>query len=424
MSDASQEVRSPATGFPSYLYTHGSWFLAFGLQTVLFPYLVRVVLQESEVRFGLAQMAMQGPTTLLILVGGFFADRLDGKRTMLFACAMASVFFLTLFALVQTDHLNYPLIIAYAIVVGTLGAFMTPARDALLSQVAPDTSIGGIQKAVAFASLTQFGAQIVGMLFAAIAPLVGVANLLLGQAALMASAVFAITRVHPRPARKAASREGVNPLVFMASEIKVGIDAVVASPVMSGVMIMAIAMGVFFMGAFFVILPLIVESYHTADIAAGGARTQVAAALGIFSLCFWSGSMVSALTMVRLPPPRYKGRVYLASLACGGTVLMLCGLSLPFWGLCALNFVWGLGGGVAMTLGRGLMQEHAPEDKRARVLSIFTLGNMGGGPIGAVAYGYLCHAIGAHMAVLIPGALMLVTVGLVYAFSGLRRLGE
>jgi MFS family permease len=102
---------------------------------------------------------------------------------MLFACAMASVFFLTLFALVQTDHLNYPLIIAYAIVVGTLGAFMTPARDALLSQVAPDTSTGGIQKAVAFASLTQFGAQIVGMLFAAIAPLVGVGNLLLGQAA-------------------------------------------------------------------------------------------------------------------------------------------------------------------------------------------------------------------------------------------------
>ena len=69
MSDASQEVRSPTTGFPSYLYTHGSWFLAFGLQTVLFPYLVRVLLQENEIRFGLAQMSMQLPTVLLILLG-------------------------------------------------------------------------------------------------------------------------------------------------------------------------------------------------------------------------------------------------------------------------------------------------------------------------------------------------------------------
>ena len=44
-----------STGFPAYLYAQGGWFLAFGLQMVLFPYLVRVVLEENEVRFGLAQ---------------------------------------------------------------------------------------------------------------------------------------------------------------------------------------------------------------------------------------------------------------------------------------------------------------------------------------------------------------------------------
>ncbi len=56
-SQTSPSAAAPAaadapTGFPAYLFAHGAWFLAFGVQVVLFPYLVRVVLQENEVRFG------------------------------------------------------------------------------------------------------------------------------------------------------------------------------------------------------------------------------------------------------------------------------------------------------------------------------------------------------------------------------------
>jgi MFS family permease len=97
---------------------------------------------------------------------------------------------------------------------------------------------------------------------------------------------------------------------------------------------------------------------------------------------------------------------------------------MPFWLLCGLNFVWGLGGGVAMTLGRGLVQRYAPPDKVARILSIFTLGTMGGAPAGAVLYGVLAHAIGPHAAILFPGLGMLVIVGAVTMFSQLWRLYE
>ena len=85
-----------STGFPSYLYAHGGWFLAFGLQMVLFPYLVRVLLQENEIRFGLAQMSMQLPTVLLILLGGFVADRTDTRRTVLIGCGLCAATFLGL----------------------------------------------------------------------------------------------------------------------------------------------------------------------------------------------------------------------------------------------------------------------------------------------------------------------------------------
>ncbi|MDB5472087.1 MAG: hypothetical protein JWR84_3647 [Caulobacter sp.] len=97
---------------------------------------------------------------------------------------------------------------------------------------------------------------------------------------------------------------------------------------------------------------------------------------------------------------------------------------MPFPLLCVLNFVWGLGGGGAMTLGRGLVQQYAPAHSRGRILSVFTLGLMGGGPLGAVAYGFLAKAVGPHLAILVPGFLMLGLVSVVFTLSPLRHLNE
>ena len=406
------------TGFPSYLFTQGAWFLAFGLQMVLFPYLVRVVLQENEIRFGLAQMSMQLPTVLLILLGGYAADRTDTRLTVLAGCGLCALSFLGLGVFVAGGHLTYATLILYALGIGTIGAFVTPARDALLSRVAP----GGMQQAVGMASLAQFGGQVLGMATAAAAPLVGLPALLFGQAAMMAVAAGAATRIRPRPAAPPKVREG-GVLGFMASEISGGFRAAFASPVIAPVIVCAIGMGICFMGAFAVLLPLIVQSYFPADLT-GSAQTRIAAALGVFSVTFWIGSILSATVLVRVGEIRRKGRVYLAALFSGACVLILCSLPMPFWLLCGLNFVWGLGGGVAMTLGRGLVQKYSPPDKVARILSIFTLGNMGAAPAGAVLYGVLAHAIGPHAAILFPGLGMLVIVAAVALRSQLWSLAE
>jgi len=60
----------------------------------------------------------------------------------------------------------------------------------------------------------------------------------------------------------------------------------------------------------------------------------------------------------------------------------------------------------------------------ARILSIFTLANMGAAPAGAVLYGVLAHAIGPRAAILFPGLGMLVIVGAVTMLSQLWRLDE
>ncbi|MBI1405880.1 MAG: MFS transporter [Caulobacter sp.] len=407
------------TRFPAYLFAHGAWFLAFGVQMVLFPYLVRVVLQENEVRFGLAQMCLQLPTTLLILIGGFVADRGSPRRIVVVAYGLCVLTFLGLGLLVVGDRLTYGLIITYALTVGAIGAFAMPARDSLLSLVAPGGDGASVQKAVSFAALAQFAAQILGMIIATAAPVIGVGPMLLGLSGLMAAAAIAAVTLKPRPPAPNPRAEG-KLVRRMVSDIGGGMKAVAASPVIAPVVICATAMGVCFMGSFFVLLPLIVQSYFADSVE----PTRIASALALFSLCFWSGSMISALLLVRFGHVRRKGIVYLLSLASGGLVLIACAVTVPFPVLCGLNFVWGLGGGIAMTLGRGLVQQYSTPETRGRVLSIFTLGLMGGGPLGAVTYGYMSRAIGPHLSIIFPGALMLAIVAGVWFLSPLRRLNE
>ena len=421
-TQAADAAAAPSTRFEAYLFTQGAWFLAFGVQVVLFPYLLRVVLDESEGRFGLAQMALQLPTTLLILIGGVVADRIAPRRIVIVCCGLAVLTFLALGGLVTSGRLTYGLMIGYALTVGVLSAFATPARDSLLSLVAPDRGAGSVQRAVTLAALAQYVAQILGMLVAAAAPLFGVGPLLLGQAGLMAVATLSAVSLRPRPAVPVVRGAGGNALGRLAADVGGGLSAVVASPIIGPLTACATAMGVCFMGSFFVLLPLIVESYFTG--VAGSDRTQIASGLALFSLCFWTGSLVSTLALMRLAPRRHVGRLYLGALASGGLILMACAIPVPFAAFCALNFAWGLGGGVAMTLGRGMVQQYAPPESRGRVLSVFTRGMMGGGPIGAAVYGYLAGAIGPRTAVLVPGALMLALVGLIAWRSRLASVGE
>lgn len=414
------ETQARGPNFAAFLFLNGGWFLVSGVQMVLFPYLIRAVLHENEVRFGFAQMCLQLPTTLLILVGGFVADRIDGRRIIVGALAAMALTFGVLGAVVAAGRLNYGLMIAYALAIGVASAFGMPARDAILSQVAPDPE--NVQGAVAKASLAQFGGQILGMLAAMAAPFVGVIALLLGQAVLMGSATFAAMGMRPRPAERRAPAVG-HPFAFLAGQITEGFRAAVASPVIAPVLVLSVGMGVCFMGAFSVLLPLLVQTYFPTP-ADGKADPAVATAIGAFVLCFWVGSMISAMALMRRGPMARPGGAYLLALTTGGAVLLVCAIPMPLWALCAMNFIWGLGGGVAMTLGRGFIQRHAPPEKRARVLSIFTLGNMGGAPVGAVAYGYLAHAIGPRLSLLIPGGLMLMIVAVVALRSRLLSIRE
>ena len=67
---------------------------------------------------------------------------------------------------------------------------------------------------------------------------------------------------------------------------------------------------------------------------------------------------------------------------------------LPFAGTALAVLGWGMSGALFINSGRTLFQENASEANRARVLSVYALGVMGGGPIGSVVSGLLAtHVI-------------------------------
>ena len=82
--------------------------------------------------------------------------------------------------------------------------------------------------------------------------------------------------------------------------------------------------------------------------------------------------------------------------------LSLLHLELPIWAFYLVVYLWGLCGGISMTMSRAIVQEASPESHRARLMSVYSLGMMGGMPIGSIGLGWCVGQFGARNAVLVP----------------------
>ena len=389
---------SGGRAFPWYLAGIASWFSSYGMQTIVFPWLVAVVLHEPAARVGIAQMSLSAPSILLMMLGGAVADRADVRRLLVRGHLLAALPPLALAAAIANVGLSYAALIAYALAVGTLGAFIMPARDAMLGRVA-GVDLG---RAVAVMSATQFIAQLAGIAGGAAAGRIGAVALLVAQGAVLALGGLAALRLPPAPP---VARAGESRLAAMRD----GLREAMASPVIWPVLAAQLAVGILYVGAFFVILPLLVR-----DVYAGGSLE-----LSLVSFCFWGGTIAATLAQIQLGSLRRPGRAILLALTMGAVVLAAMSLPLPLAGLLFLCLVWGLGAGVVITQGRTLVQTAAPASHRARVLSLFQLGLMGGAPIGALLIGYLTALTGPRAAAVYPAACMLLILAWLWSRSDL-----
>ena len=379
---------TPRAQYLWYMSGIVTWVAPLGLQTILYAWLIAVQLQESPERLGVAQMMMQLPGIFLMLVGGLAADRIDPRRILCASHLLASLPAFAVAYLLYTSQLTYAALILYALTIGTAGAFVVPARDSMLNRVAG----GQVQRTVTVAMGLYFGTQLLGFIAGSAADATGGVPLLILQGGVLLLGVLTALRLTRMPVPAALHPEPGS----RAKELTKGLAVVLASAAMRPALAMLFLMSVFYGGTFLVLNPLVVR-----DIYAGSAFE-----ISLSYAAFVIGTIAATVLLLAIGGLRRPGLAMLVCAWLGAACLAATLAQPPLAGYLAAIFLWGVCGGVAMSMGRTIMQEQAPEALRARVMAAFSLANTGGMPIGSILLGYCAQHLGVlgAMAVVIIGA--------------------
>lgn len=380
----------------AYLIANVAFLVPSGLQAIIFPWLLVVALQEPADRVGIAQMIAQLPGLFFLLVAGFVADRFEQRRILIVTQLLVALAQLSMAWLVGAGALTFNSLLMLALIGGIAGTFSGPPRDAMLSRVAG----ARIQQTVILVIGLQFGAQMIGFALASVTDRIGAPTLLVLSAVLFALGAIPCAMLPGSEPGTAMTRHPLR-------EIGVGLAMALRSERIRPALILTFALGLFFVGTFFVLLPLIIRDvYH-------GAAADLSLAFGLNM----AGTIVVIAFLMRRGGVQRQGRAFMMSLLFGSVMLSLLYLSPPYWAFFLLCFVWGLGGGLTMTMGRSIVQESAPPELSARLLSIYAFAMSAGMPIGSLVIGYAAQAWGTLNAALLPGIGMATTVLLVHLTS-------
>ncbi|WP_084395585.1 MFS transporter [Henriciella aquimarina] len=379
---------------PAYLMIQCSWFTAFGLQMVLFPYLITNRLGLDGTELGLANMALSGPSVVFLLLGGVIAERTRGKPLLMTLHLCSALPPIALAFVIANGNLAYPFMLIYGFAMGTVGAFMMPARDSIINEIVERRSrIGSgvtLQQGVAFATIAQFAAQIAGLIVGgyadkltrmpdwmggfSIGPIPSWELLAFQGIIVGLGAGFAIFLGRGRGVK--TGRSGLGAAV---GDIKEGFQVVLENSKLWAMTALMFGVGIFVIGSFLVVLPIINRDIY--GLSSDGIRDMF--------VTFWLGAFVSSVALSVFRHIKRQGRLLLTAQLLGSLAILIMLAKPPHWIFLAIVFAWGLAAGVSIAMSRSIVQDAAPKNQLARVLSIYQLGFMAGAPFGAALMGWL-----------------------------------
>jgi MFS family permease len=368
-----------------YMAAQFGYFAAGSMMGVLYPWMYTQVLHLPDHVYGIAQTIAQVPL-LLILFGGAAADG-RALSSYLARLQLASTLpAVILLAMTALHVVSFPVVVACAFITSTLGAFIMPARDALLAHAAPNNR--ALSQAVAAATAAMFAGQMTGFAIASLASTLGLKWLLLVHIVLIVGAAVLTSR--QRLGNDARIERPPRRFSEVLSDIRGGLG-VTWSDTRLRTMTMIVAFSSIAMNSAFVVgLPLLVRDIYQGT------------SLGIAALfiAFMAGTTITSVVLSRIKPIERQGRVFMTLFL--NSVLMFIGVHFapPFWVVVLLIFGWGLGAGCGMVLSRSIIQAAAPPLFRARVLSVFQLAQMGGSVVGPFILGAISQRFGILNAML------------------------
>jgi MFS family permease len=343
-------------------------------------------LTHSALLLGIVTFAGQIVSFAVGPVAGVWVERLNRRKLLVWTQAAAAIQSLAMAALTLAHVINLWEIIFLAALQGLINAFDMPARQSFLVQMVEDRN--DLSNAIAINSLMVNAARLVGPAIAGL--LIGAVGegwcfLLDGVSYFAVIASLRMMRIKPSQIHRTASS--------VREQIREGWDYVrMFRPIRTILLLFSLLC---LMGyPFAVLLPVFVgEVLH------GNATT-----LGWLTAAAGIGALASALSLAIRKSILGLTRMLQIAAAMLGIALILFAMSHTLWLSLALMCFVGFGLMQSAAVSNTIVQSLVPEDKRARVMSYYTMAFFGAAPFGSLLTGALAHRIGASHTVILTGA--------------------
>jgi MFS family permease len=343
-------------------------------------------LTHSALLLGIVSFAGQFISFALGPIAGVWVERLDRRKLLVWTQAAAAVQSLAMAALTLAHVINLWEIISLTALQGLINALDMPGRQSFLVQMVEDRN--DLSNAIAINSSMANGARLIGP---AVAGLVvaawgeGWCFLIDGVSYFAVIASLLMMNIRPVELRRNTSS--------MLEQMREGWDYVrTFRPIRSILLLFSL---ISLMGyGWAVLLPV-----FAAQIFHGGATT-----LGWLSGAAGVGALTSGLSLAVRKSVVGLTRMLQIAVVMLGTALILVGLSQTLWLSLVLMAFVGFGMLQTASVSNTIIQSLVSEDKRARVMSYYTMAFFGAAPFGSLLSGVLADRIGAPHAVIVTGA--------------------
>jgi MFS family permease len=358
----------------------GTW-----MQQVAMSWLV-YRMTGSAFLLGVVGFVGQLPTFLLAPVAGVLADRWDRRRLIICTQALAMIQAAALAIFVLTGIVQVWQIVVLSLLLGVINSFDIPARQSFFVEMVENRE--DLANAIAlnssmFNAARLIGPSIAGILVSAVGE--GVCFIL--NAISYLAVIVALAAMRFQSVKHGRERHHI------LHELREGFSyAFGFSPIRSILLLIAL---VSLMGMpYTVLMPVFAR-----DILHGSAQTfgflMAAAGCGALSSTIYLASRRSVLGLGRL--------IAIATTLFGAGLIAFSfstSLILSLLFLCLTGF-----GAMALVASSNtILQTIVDDDKRGRIMSLFTMAFIGMAPFGSLIAGAIAHGIGARNTLLIGGA--------------------
>lgn len=351
---------------------------------------------HSPFFLGVIAFSSQAPTFFMAPFAGVIADRFSRHRIVI-ATQIGSMIQAFLLALLfYTGHIAEWHLVVLSIVMGLINGFDIPTRQAFVYELVDVPE--DLPNAIALNSFIFNGARLIGPSIAGfIIYAAGEGPCFLLNAASYLAVLIALLMM--RIKKKPKSRS-VGPVL---SGLKEGVVYAWGAKPIRMLLLLLSYVSLFGM-SYAVLMPVFAK-----DILGGGPQT-----LGFLLAAVGIGALIGAVYLASRKTLHGLDKVIVVGVAAFGIGVMAFSFSTTLWLSLALVMLAGFGLMVQMASVNTLLQTLVEDDKRGRVMSLYTMSFIGMAPFGSLIAGSAATHIGAPNTLRISGLLCLAAAAVFF----------